>query len=130
MELRNLATEPIEATFDDTSGRWRVELRGKDGAAETIEANALISAVGQLNRPKWLDIPGQDRYKGIAFHSTQWEHEHDLAGGHVPVIGTGASAFQFAPEVAREGVAGAKLPAFVERPRCGRARWPPWKPWT
>ena len=66
-----------------------------------MTANAVISAVGQLNRPKWPDIPGQDRFKGIAFHSTQWEHEHDLTGKRVLVIGTGASAFQFAPEVAK-----------------------------
>ncbi len=67
-----------------------------------MTANAVISAVGQLNRPKWPDIPGQDKFKGISFHSTEWEHEHDLKGKRVLVIGTGASAFQFAPEVAKE----------------------------
>ena len=108
-------TDVEAAAFDEASGRWRVEVRGKDGAAETIEANAVISAVGQLNRPKWPDIPGQERYKGIAFHSTQWEHEHDLAGRHVLVIGTGASAFQFAPEVARDA---ARVTIFQ--------RTPPW----
>ena len=95
-------TDVEAATFDEASGRWRIDVRGQDGKADTLIAHAVISAVGQLNRPKWPDLPGQERYRGIAFHSTQWEHEHDLAGRRVLVIGTGASAFQFAPEVARE----------------------------
>ena len=95
-------TDVEAATYDEDSGVWHVDVRHRDGTAETLIANAIISAVGQLNRPKWPDIPGQDRYRGIAFHSTEWEHEHDLTGKKVVVIGTGASAFQFAPEVAKE----------------------------
>ncbi len=95
-------TDVEAATYDEGDGVWHVDVRHRDGTAETLVANAVISAVGQLNRPKWPDIPGQDRFRGIAFHSTEWEHEHDLAGKKVIVIGTGASAFQFAPEVARE----------------------------
>lgn len=95
-------TDVEAAAYDEDRGVWDVDVRHRDGSAETLVANAIISAVGQLNRPKWPDIPGQDRYRGIAFHSTQWEHEHDLAGKKVVVIGTGASAFQFAPEVAKE----------------------------
>lgn len=95
-------TDVEAATYDEDRGVWRVDVRHRDGAAETLVANAIISAVGQLNRPKWPDIPGQDRYRGIAFHSTEWEHEHDLRDKKVVVIGTGASAFQFAPEVAKE----------------------------
>ena len=95
-------TDVEAATYDEGDGVWHVGVRHRDGTAETLVANAVISAVGQLNRPKWPDIPGQDRFRGIAFHSTEWEHEHDLSGKKVIVIGTGASAFQFAPEVARE----------------------------
>ena len=95
-------TDVEAATYDEGEGVWHVDVRHRDGAAETLVANAVISAVGQLNRPKWPDIPGQDRFRGVAFHSTEWEHEHDLAGKKVIVIGTGASAFQFAPEVAKE----------------------------
>lgn len=95
-------TDVEAATYDQGEGVWRVDVRHRDGTAETLLANAIISAVGQLNRPKWPDIPGQERYRGIAFHSTEWEHGHDLAGKKVVVIGTGASAFQFAPEVAKE----------------------------
>jgi 4-hydroxyacetophenone monooxygenase len=94
-------TEVKSCAYDDKTAQWNVVVQKKDGKQETLVANAVISAVGQLNRPKWPDIPGQDRFKGIAFHSTQWQHEHDLTGKRVLVIGTGASAFQFAPEVAK-----------------------------
>jgi 4-hydroxyacetophenone monooxygenase len=94
-------TEVTEARFDEATSTWQVFVKGADGRQEVLEANAVISAVGQLNRPKWPDIPGMDRFRGIAFHSTQWEHEHDLTGKKILVIGTGASAFQFAPEIAK-----------------------------
>lgn len=95
-------TEVEEARFDDASATWRVTLKDAAGQRDVVTANAVISAVGQLNRPKWPDIPGMDRFQGISFHSTEWEHEHDLTGRKILVIGTGASAFQFAPEVAKQ----------------------------
>ncbi len=94
-------TEVTHARFDDATGTWQVAVKTADGREEVLEANAVISAVGQLNRPKWPDIPGMERFRGISFHSTEWEHEHDLIGKKILVIGTGASAFQFAPEVAK-----------------------------
>src|SRR5262249_34098548 len=108
-------TEVKEAVFDEKTSSWRVEVAGKDGRAETLRANALISAVGQLNRPKWPEIPGRERFRGISFHSTHWEHQHDLTGKRVLVIGTGASAFQFIPEIAKQA---AKVTVFQ--------RTPPW----
>ena len=60
----------------------------------------LVSAVGQLNEPRYPDIPGTDSFAGPAFHSARWRHDVDLAGKRVAVIGTGASAFQFVPEIA------------------------------
>ena len=69
---------------------------------ETLEANAVVSAVGQLNRPKLPDIPGRDRFEGPSFHSARWDPSVDLAGKRVAVIGTGASAMQFIPEIAPE----------------------------
>ncbi|HTO09411.1 MAG TPA: NAD(P)/FAD-dependent oxidoreductase [Myxococcota bacterium] len=108
-------TEVKEAVFDESSSTWRVEVVGKDGRAETLRANALISAVGQLNRPKWPELPGRERFRGISFHSAQWEHQHDLTGKRVIVIGTGASAFQFIPEIAKRA---ARVTVFQ--------RTPPW----
>jgi len=108
-------TEVSEAVWDDARALWKVALRRKDGTTETLEANAVISAVGQLGRPKWPEIPGRERFKGIAFHSAEWQHQHDLAGKRVLVIGTGASAFQFIPEIAKKA---ARVTVFQ--------RTPPW----
>ncbi len=98
-------TEVTEARFDEDAGLWRVTVRNHDGESETLEANAVISAVGQLNRPKMPEIPGIDRFAGPSFHSARWDHGVDLAGKRVGVIGTGASAFQFVPIVAGEAQA-------------------------
>ena len=93
-------TEVQAARFDEQTGRWRVEVALPSGGTDVIEANAIISAVGQLNRPKIPDLPGLDTFGGPAFHSAEWEDQHDLAGKRIGVIGTGASAFQLVPQVA------------------------------
>lgn len=93
-------SEVIAARWDDASALWTLRIRSQ-GREETCTANALVSAVGQLNRPRLPDIPGRESFAGPAFHSAEWQHAHDLTGRRVAVIGTGASAFQLAPEVAR-----------------------------
>ncbi len=93
-------TEVTRAQWDDDSARWSVELRHRNGTADTIEANAVISAVGQLNRPKLPDIPGRESFTGTAMHSARWVEGTDLTGMRVAVIGTGASAFQIVPTIA------------------------------
>ena len=92
-----------EARFDEAANVWRVAVRGKDGKAETLVADAVISAVGQLNQPRYpTEIEGFGTFKGPAFHSARWDHGVDLKGKDVAVIGTGASAFQFVPAIAPE----------------------------
>ncbi len=88
-----------ECVWDEARQQWRVLVTTKDGRGETLEANAVIAAVGQLNRPRLPDIEGRDSFKGPAFHSARWRDDVDLAGKRVAVIGTGASAFQFVPEI-------------------------------
>ncbi|HEX6417643.1 MAG TPA: NAD(P)/FAD-dependent oxidoreductase [Acidimicrobiales bacterium] len=95
-----LRTEVLSATWSDGEARWTVAVRGPDGAESTLEADAVISAVGQLNRPHVPEIPGLGSFAGPAFHSARWDHGVDLAGKRVAVIGTGASAMQFVPEIA------------------------------
>ncbi|MEX1253640.1 MAG: NAD(P)/FAD-dependent oxidoreductase [Dehalococcoidia bacterium] len=95
-------TEVESVTFDDERRVWSLRLRTPDGREETIEANAVISAVGQLNRPNMPDIPGMTTFEGPSFHSARWDHSVDLRGKRVAVIGTGASAAQFIPVVAEE----------------------------
>jgi 4-hydroxyacetophenone monooxygenase len=92
-------TEVTSARWDDDQG-WVVEIRSADGTTETLEAQSLISAVGQLNRPKLPDIDGIDDFEGRAFHSAQWDPDVDLTGKRVAVVGAGASGFQIVPAIA------------------------------
>ena len=89
-------TEVTDARFDEATGLWHVCTA--DGEERT--ANVLVSGVGQLNRPAYPNIPGLDDFKGIKFHSARWDHTQDLAGKRIAVIGNGASAIQFVPEIA------------------------------
>jgi 4-hydroxyacetophenone monooxygenase len=93
-------TKVETATFDEARGLWRIEATTAGGGREILEANALITAVGQLNQPKYPDIEGLETFDGPSFHSARWRHDVDLTGKRVAVIGTGASAFQFVPEIA------------------------------
>ncbi|MCP2205038.1 putative flavoprotein CzcO associated with the cation diffusion facilitator CzcD [Lentzea flava] len=89
-------TEIAEAWFDPDASLWR--LRTAEG--DVRSARVLIAAVGQLNRPHVPDLPGRDGFLGVSFHSSRWNHGHDLAGRSVAVIGNGCSAVQFIPEIA------------------------------
>jgi 4-hydroxyacetophenone monooxygenase len=95
-------TEVLSAEFSDDCCGWTLRLRTPDGGEETIEAQAVVSAVGQLNRPKMPNIAGMERFGGPTFHSARWDHSVDLKGKRVAVIGTGASAAQFIPVIADE----------------------------
>jgi cation diffusion facilitator CzcD-associated flavoprotein CzcO len=68
-----------------------------DGTVD--ECHALVSAVGFLNVPRYPDWPGLDSFGGPAFHTARWEHQHDLAGKVVAVVGTGSSATQLVPAI-------------------------------
>ncbi len=93
-------TEVLGADFDDERQRWTVRTSGTDGREETAEFDAVVSAVGQLNRPLLPSIEGRDRFAGPAFHSARWDDDVDVAGRRVAVIGTGASAVQLLPWLA------------------------------
>jgi 4-hydroxyacetophenone monooxygenase len=92
-------TEVTSAEWSDESASWTLCLRTADGE-ETLEAQAVVSAVGQLNRPSYPPIPGREAFAGVSFHSARWRHDVDLRGKRVAVIGTGASAVQVVPEIA------------------------------
>jgi 4-hydroxyacetophenone monooxygenase len=95
-------TEVVSADFRDETQNWCVQLRTAAGGSETIDVQALVSAVGQLNRPKLPDIAGRDRFAGPSFHSARWDYAVELHDQRVAVIGTGASAAQFIPIVAEQ----------------------------
>jgi cation diffusion facilitator CzcD-associated flavoprotein CzcO len=86
----------VTAARWDAGGRlWRLELRGRP----PLTARFLVSAAGPLADPLIPDLPGLDRFAGTVFHSAAWDHQHDLTGRRVAVIGTGASAIQFIPQI-------------------------------
>ena len=93
-------TEVTAAVFDEDRAIWRVSTRDASGAEETTDANVVISAVGQLNRPSIPDFPGLGDFKGPAFHTARWDHSVDLTGKNVVMIGTDASGMQVGPAIA------------------------------
>ena len=95
-------TEVHDATFDEARGTWSLRLRGPADREDRAEVHALISAVGMLNRPSIPEIDGLDSFAGPWFHSARWDHDVELRGRRVAVVGTGASAMQFAPAIAPE----------------------------
>ncbi|GAA4874371.1 flavin-containing monooxygenase [Actinomycetospora straminea] len=101
-DLRRLVRfghEVVAAEYDDATARWTVTARDRDGTEVVLDADAVISATGQLNRPKLPDVPGRDSFAGPAFHTARWRHDVDLTGRRVAVIGTGASAYQVVPSI-------------------------------
>jgi 4-hydroxyacetophenone monooxygenase len=100
-------TEVVSAVWSEEDLRWTLRVRSLDAgdgssSEEDVVVDAVISAVGQLNRPLMPDIPGVGAFAGPAFHSARWRHDVDLRGKRVAVIGTGASAVQIIPEIASE----------------------------
>jgi cation diffusion facilitator CzcD-associated flavoprotein CzcO len=85
------------AVWEEAAARW--SLRLDDG--ETLEAEAVVSGVGMFGAPSFPAIEGLDGFEGTLFHSANWNHDHDLAGKTVGVIGSAASAVQFVPEIVK-----------------------------
>lgn len=92
--------EVVRADYDELTSTWRVLTRRNDGTEATLTCNALISAVGALNRPALPDIPGLKEFAGPCFHTAQWDQSVDLEGKRIAMIGTGASGMQTGPSIA------------------------------
>ncbi|MGB2710708.1 MAG: NAD(P)/FAD-dependent oxidoreductase [Conexibacter sp.] len=86
----------LEARWDEDAQRWRIATTAGDWTAQ-----ALVSATGPWSEPVLPDVPGLDTFAGTTFHSSRWNHDHPLDGRRVAVIGTGASAVQFVPQIRR-----------------------------
>jgi cation diffusion facilitator CzcD-associated flavoprotein CzcO len=87
--------EVVEAAWDAPASIWRLATR----SGETFTARALVLGVGALSNPAYARAPGLERFRGKQMHSARWDHDHDLTGKRVAVIGTGASAIQFVPQI-------------------------------
>lgn len=85
------------AAWDDARACWRLDF--SDGGS--LEADMLIAGCGQLNRPHIPDIKARDSFRGAQFHSARWPRDFDPSGKAIAIIGTGASAIQFIPELAK-----------------------------
>ena len=84
--------------WDDTIGRWRIAT----AAGKVYTARAIVSGIGALHLPSVPEIPGVDQFAGATFHSAQWDRSCGLSGQRVAVIGTGASAIQLIPQIAKQ----------------------------
>jgi cation diffusion facilitator CzcD-associated flavoprotein CzcO len=93
--------EVVSATWDETAESWSVGFA--DGPADVVDV--LVPAVGQLSRPALPPIPGLEDFAGPSFHSAEWDHDVDLDGQRVAVVGAGASAIQFVPPVSKRAAA-------------------------
>ncbi|PRC42270.1 monooxygenase, partial [Mycobacterium sp. ITM-2017-0098] len=92
------ATTVRGANFDDAQGFWHVAL-DTAGVESSVTARYLVNASGALTVPNLPDIAGVESFTGVTMHTARWDHEQDLRGKHVAIIGTGASAVQVIPEI-------------------------------
>lgn len=84
------------SVFDPATGIWTTTTRREtDGFTQTVRSRFLVSAVGQLNLPKYPDITGIDKFEGKIMHSARWDKSVDLSGKRVAVIGNGDSYVEF-----------------------------------
>jgi cation diffusion facilitator CzcD-associated flavoprotein CzcO len=89
-------TAVVSAVFDDTHHLWRLNT----AAGEQITAQFLINAAGAFTVPNYPDIDGVGDFDRVVMHTARWDHDQDLTGRRVAIIGTGASAVQVIPEIA------------------------------
>jgi cation diffusion facilitator CzcD-associated flavoprotein CzcO len=89
--------EVLAAAWDHPQRRWRISTnRGE------LSCDVLITGTGALSEPNIPSIPGLDSFRGTTFHSARWNCDYDLHDRRVAVVGTGASAIQFVPQIAPE----------------------------
>jgi cation diffusion facilitator CzcD-associated flavoprotein CzcO len=91
-------TTVTSAVFDEKENVWEITTDKN----EKIKAKYFITGVGPLSDPLYPKIKGLEEFEGVTFHSARWNHEYDLAGKKVAVLGSGASAIQFVPEIAKQ----------------------------
>jgi 4-hydroxyacetophenone monooxygenase len=92
--------EVSTATWDEAVRRWQIRGTDRNGDEVCLDPNILITATGQLNRPRVPMLPGAETFTGPQFHTARWPGDLDLTGKRVAVVGTGASAMQVVPAIA------------------------------
>ncbi len=90
-------SEVMSRTWDEENHFWRLGVNGGE-----VTARFVVSAIGAFVDPKPCELPGLDDFEGTLIHSARWDHDADLQGKRVAVVGTGASAVQIVPAIARD----------------------------
>ena len=90
-------SEVRSRTWDEENQLWRLDVAGRE-----VTARFVISAIGPFVDPKPVGIPGLDDFEGKLIHSARWDHDYELAGKRVAIVGTGASAVQIIPSIAKD----------------------------
>lgn len=96
-ERLRLRTPVLSAEWDAAASVWRIDTASEP--AESWEARSLVLACGRLTEPSIPEITGLESFPGPLFHTSRWDHDTDLTGLRVAVVGTGASAIQLVPEL-------------------------------
>jgi len=113
----DFGVEVLKMDWHEDRRRWEVTTREADGSTRSRWADAVITAMGFLNRPKLGSVPGIDTFTGPSFHSARWRDDVPLQGKRIGVIGTGASAMQFLRSVAAQA---AQVTIFQRSPQWAR----------
>ncbi|WP_324643709.1 NAD(P)/FAD-dependent oxidoreductase [Pseudarthrobacter sp. LT1] len=102
VESIEFSTRLVRLVWDEESRTWQATTRHSGGQERVRSFAAVVSALGQLDRPNIPEFPGAELYRGVTMHSQEWSHDVDYRGKRVAVIGTGASAYQIVPALADE----------------------------
>lgn len=100
------------AVWDESTRCWQLELTG----GEQLHADVLVLACGRLVEPRMPDLPGRDSFSGPVLHTARWDAEFDPTGKHIAVVGTGASAVQLVPQLARQVAPAGRVTVFQRTP--------------
>lgn len=95
-----LNTEVLAGTWDEDQGKWKVELKRKDGSTFVDTCDVLVNGAGVVNKWKWPTIEGLHDFKGVLAHSAAWDTSIDWSNKTIAVIGTGSSSIQMVPKFA------------------------------
>src|SRR5688572_6240234 len=111
-----LGSEITDVSFDSDAQVWRL----RSASGDEHRARALVAATGQLSRPRLPEIAGRADFTGRAFHSAQWDSDHDLSGRTVAIVGNGCSGVQIVPQIAAKV---AQLYVFQRSPKWIVPKW-------
>ena len=106
-------TEVRALTWDESASMWEIEIEGPEGRSR-LRSNAVVTAVGFLNRPQIPEIEGMEEFRGDSWHTARWPQDVDVTNKRIAVVGTGCTGYQLIPELALEAQ---HVVAFQRRPQ-------------